>query len=455
MMRVTFSMDRFPLNFLPQFGFTRFPCMPDPAFAADRKPSGLISLFVVVSWGLSLMLLGGLTGCQKPAGPPPAAKIPEVIVAYPTREDVQEFEETTGRLVARESVEIRSRVSGYLEKAFFVDGANVQQGEPLFHIDARPYDAELARASASVAQSKARVDRLKRQEERARKLFGTKNTTQEELDLISADRSEAEAGLDALVATQTLAELNHEYTRINSPITGRISRRLIDPGNLIIADETPLVTVMSLNPIYAYFDIDERTILKVERLIREGKILSPRDTKYEVLFALADETEFTRTGIIDFLDNHLSTTTGTLRLRATVENENLLLSPGMFIRLHVPIGKPHPAIMVPEGALGSDQGQRFVYVVNQEDEVVYRRVQIGSLKEGRRVIEEGVAATDRVIVSGLQRVRAGAKVQPKLPGEAQGSVEPSKTAPPTTAPPVSAIPAGGKLTVGAKEPAKP
>lgn len=197
--------------------------------------------------------------------------------------------------------------------------------------------------------------------------------------------------------------MNRDFTQITSPITGRISRRMVDPGNLVKSDETPLVTVMSLNPIYAYFDIDERTILRVERLIREGKILSPRDSKYEVLFALADETEFERKGAIDFLDNHLSTTTGTLRLRTTVENESLLLSPGMFIRVHVPIGKPHSAILIPEEALGSDQGQRFVYLVNENDEVVYRRVRIGLLKKGRRVIEEGMAPTDRVIVSGLQR----------------------------------------------------
>ena len=364
---------------------------------------------------LAYLLMIGLTaGCQKgPAARPPAVP-PEVKVAFPTTEEVQEYEETTGRLVARESVEIRSRVTGYLDKAFFVDGSNVQEGQPLFQIDAREYEAELARATASVDQSKARLERLKRQEERARKLFGTKNTTQEELDLISADRSEAEAGLEALVAQQTLAQLNRDFTRINSPISGRISRRLVDPGNLVKADDTPLVTVMSLNPIYAYFDIDERTILRVERLIREGKILSPRDTKYHVLFALADETEFVRQGEIDFLDNHLSTTTGTLRLRATVENENLLLSPGMFIRLHVPIGKPHPAILVPEEALGSDQGQRYVYVVGDNDEVAYRRVRIGLLKEGRRVIEEGLALTDRVIVSGLQRARPGIKVQPKM-----------------------------------------
>jgi RND family efflux transporter MFP subunit len=397
------------------------------------------------SWGafalVSTTLLGTvfLGGCQKPSAPAVAPKPPEVRVAYPTTEEVQDFEETTGRLVARESVEIRSRVTGYLDKAFFVEGANVQEGEPLFQIDPREYEAELARATASVAQAKARLERLKRQEERARKLFQTKNTTQEELDQISADRSEAAAGVDALAAQQRLAELNLDFTRITSPISGRISRRMVDPGNLVKADDTPLVTVMSLNPIYAYFDIDERTILRVERLIREGKIVSPRDSKYEVQFALADETEFTRTGAIDFLDNHLSTTTGTLRLRATVENDNLLLSPGMFIRLHVPIGKPHPAILVPEEALGSDQGQRFVYLLNENDEVVYRRVKLGLLKQGRRVIEEGLATTDRVIVSGLQRARPGVKVQPKMVGETESNgaapPSPAPVSPPSSSPP--------------------
>ena len=395
-----------------------------------------------------VLAVGFAVGCQKAAPPPPPAKPPEVKVAFPTTEEVQEYEETTGRLVARESVEIRSRVTGYLEKTFFTDGANVQEGQALFQIDAREYEAELARATAAVAQSRARLERLKRQEDRARKLFLTKNTTQEELDLISADRSEAEAALDALIAQQDLAQLNRDFTRITSPITGRISRRLIDPGNLIKADDTPLVTVMSLNPIYAYFDIDERTILRVERLIREGKILSPRDSKYEVLFALADETEFDRKGSIDFLDNHLSTTTGTLRLRATVENDNLLLSPGMFIRLHVPIGKPHPAILIPEEALGSDQGQRFVYVLNESDEVVYRRVRIGLLKLGRRVIEEGVALTDRIVVSGLQRVRAGVKVQPKMQGDEDPKTE-KPTAPekPASSEPKTTIEA--KATAGA------
>ncbi len=365
---------------------------------------------------IGLLISVPLGGCQKPSAVLSPPKPPEVVIACPTTDEVLEFEETTGRLVAREAVEIRSRVSGYLDKAFFADGANVQEGQPLFQIDSRQYQAELARATANVEQSKARLERLKRDEERKRKLFEKKNTTQEDLDLSSADRAEAEAGLDALIALQEVARLDCEFTHISSPITGRISRRLIDPGNLIKADETPLVTVMSLNPIYAYFDIDERTILKFERLIREGKIKSPRDSKYEVQFSLADEEDFSRKGVIDFLDNHISSTTGTLRLRASVENDDLLLTPGMFIRLHVPIGTPHPALLIPEEALGSDQGQRFVYVLNEKDEATYRRVKIGLLKAGRRVIDEGLTVSDRVVVSGLQRVRVGKPVTPKIAG---------------------------------------
>ena len=380
-------------------------------------------LITTVLLGVGLAAVASVSGCQKAAATATAPKPPEVVVQTPIREDVLEYEETTGRLVAQKAVDIRSRVSGYLDKAFFADGAIVKQGEPLFQIDIRQYDFELAKATALVDQTKARLERLKRDEERKRKLFEKKNATQEELDLSAADRAETEAELESLIAARDLAKLNREYTHITSPIAGRISRRLVDPGNLIKADDTPLVTVMSLNPIFAYFDIDERSVLKMERLIREGKVESPRDSQYEVQFALADEEDYSRTGAIDFLDNHISPTTGTLRLRATVQNDDLLLAPGMFIRVHVPIGKPHPALLVPEEALGSDQGQRFLYVLNDKDEVVYRRVKIGLLKLGRRVIEEGVDANDRVIVSGLQRVRVGNKVHPKF----AESAEPAKT----------------------------
>ena len=387
---------------------------------------------------LGLCLLAGIwiVGCQKAVAKVEKPKPPEVIVESPTTDEVLEFEETTGRLVAKDAVEIRSRITGYLDKAFFADGAIVQKDQTLFQIDARQHEAELIRAKANVEQAEARVGRLKRDEERKRKLFSTKNITQEDLDLTSADRAEAVAGLESLTAARDLAKLNLDFTRITSPITGRISRRLVDPGNLIKADDTPLVTVMSLNPIYAYFDIDERTVLRIERLFREGKILSPRDSRYEVKFSLADEEDFSRRGAIDFLDNHISPTTGTLRLRATVVNEDLLLSPGMFIRVQVPIGEPHPALLVPEEALGSDQGQRFVYVLNEKNEVVYRRVKLGLLKAGRRVIEEGVESTDRVIVSGLQRVRVGKEVTPKV-REPVGNASSGEALPMSPAKPVT------------------
>ncbi len=388
--------------------------MPDPAAKVNPVFFALARFATVCLFVAGLSIVSVIGGCQKSVAMTSEAKPPEVIVEHPLTDDVLEYEETTGRLVAKESVEVRSRVSGYLDKAFFSDGANVQEGQPLFQIDARPYEVEYLRATANVDQSKARLQRLKRDEERKRKLYLSKNTTQEDLDLTAADRAEAEAGLESLVAMKDLAKLNREFTHITSPITGRISRRLVDPGNLIKADDTPLVTVMSLNPIYAYFDIDERTVLRLERLVRDGKVKSPRDAIYEVKFSLADEEDYSRKGAIDFLDNHISPTTGTLRLRATVENDDLLLSPGMFIRVQVPIGKPHPALLVPEEALGSDQGQRYIYVLNENDEVVYRRVRIGLLKAGKRVIEEGLEPADRVIVSGLQRVRVGKKVQPKL-----------------------------------------
>ena len=389
------------------------------------RQRGIAQTFLLLGCCTSL----ALHGCQKVAPPPVAPKPAEVVIQHPTLEDVLDFEETTGRLVAREAVDIRSRVSGYLDKVFFADGTNVQEGQPLFQIDARPYEAELVHATANVEQSKARLSRLKRDEDRKRKLFSTKNATQEDLDLAAADLAEGQAGLEALIATRDVAKLNREFTLIASPISGRISRRQVDPGNLVKADDTVLVSVMSLNPIYAYFDIDERTLLRVERLIREGKIKSPRDAVYEVQFSLADEDDFARKGKIDFLDNHISPTTGTLRLRATVENDDLLLSPGMFIRLHVPIGKPHPALLIPEEALGSDQGQRYVYVLNDKDEVVYRRVRIGMLTEGRRVIEDGVTEIDRVIVSGLQRARVGAKVSPRFAEGKPPETNPADTKP--------------------------
>ena len=219
-------------------------------------------------------------------------------------------------------------------------------------------------------------------------------------------------------ADRDLAALNLDFTRVTAPIGGRLSRRMVDPGNLVKADETALTSIVSLDPMFVYFDVDERTVLRIRRLIREGKIKSRTETELPVQVALADEDGFPRTGFINFSDNKVDPNTGTLRVRGVVENPKPhVLSPGMFLRVRLPIGKPYQALMIAERALGTDQGRKFLYVVNGDDEVEQRPVKVGQLNdEGMRVIEQGLQPGERVIVNGIQRVRAGKKVKPKPTG---------------------------------------
>jgi RND family efflux transporter MFP subunit len=237
--------------------------------------------------------------------------------------------------------------------------------------------------------------------------------TQEEIDRISGDRAEARAAVAVATQQRELARQNVEFTKIRAPFAGRIGRRMIDPSNLVKANDTILATLVSLDPIYVNFDIDERTLLRLRRLVREGKIVSARTEPTTVHIGTADEEGYSLAGVIDFIDNRVEAGTGTLRVRARADNPKALLSPGMFVRIRLPVGKPKPCLLVPEEALGSDQGQRYVFVVNDKDEVVYRPVKLGPQVDRLRVIETGVQPDDRVIVSGLQRVRAGVKVVPK------------------------------------------
>lgn len=369
------------------------------------------------------------------------------MISTPIEETVTEFEEVTGRTWALNTIEIRSRVSGYLDKVYFKEGGEVKSGDLLFEIDPRPFRAELDKATAAVKQAEAHLERLVRQEERMKKLLPTKAITMDEFEAITYERAEADATLSAAKAAEEIAQLNLGYTRVTSKITGTIGRRLVDPGNLVKADETPLASIVSLNPIYAYFDLDERTVLRLRRLIQQGSVKSPLDVELPVQVAVADDPNYSMTGIINFIDNQLDGSTGTLRGRALVHNHDGLLSPGLFVRLRVPIGDPHKAMLVREEALGSDQGQRFVYIVEKvknkdtgvmEDVVAYRRVEIGMLIGGRRVIANGLKPEDRVIVTGLQRVRPGVKVQPKTVDK-DGNVIEDKTS-------VAAAPAEPKPT---------
>lgn len=365
-------------------------------------------------FGLGLVLTL-VIGCQKidaktAATPPPP---PEVLIGTPIRKEVVEIEELSGRLMSMESVELRARVSGYLKDVLFKDGSDVVQGQPLFQIDARSFEADAAKSRAKVQQMEARLERLRKQELREKKLIDSKNSTQEQYELVRAERAETEAEVAAAVAELKLAELDVEYSRVVAPIAGRISRHLVDEGNLVRANETVLANLVTLDPLHAYFDIDERTVLKLRRLIAEGRLPSEQDLQFPVEIGLADEATYNYRGTINFVDNQLSMSTGTLRLRAVVQNPERFLSPGMYIRLRVPLGAPRAALLVREESLGSDQGQRFVYVVNANDEIEYRRVKIGMLDAGYRVIEEGLNENDRIVITGLQRVRPKSKVTPK------------------------------------------
>jgi len=349
-------------------------------------------------------------GCQKAAPPAVAAKPAEVLFEQPQSQVVTEFEEFTGRTSAVHNVEVRARVSGILEKVLFTDGDTVAAGTPLFEIDDRQFRANAARARAVVDQTKARLDKLSLQEDRAETLLERKAIPEEQFEQIRYDRVEAQASLAVAEADLQLAELNLSYARVAAPISGRISRRLVDPGNLIRADETPMTTIVSTNPMHAYFDFDERTVLRLRRLVSAGSIATSESVRLPVQVALADDDDFSLSGAIDFTDNHVDPHTGTLRVRAVIDNTQGLLSAGLFVRVRVPIGNPHPALLIPEIALGTDQGERFVYVVNDKNEIAYRRVQVGWLTDGKRVIEDGLTTSDRVVVNGLQRVRAGTPV---------------------------------------------
>jgi RND family efflux transporter MFP subunit len=368
---------------------------------------------------LPLLLAGCVlgAGCQRaaPPAPPPAPKPPEVTVSLPTYEEITDHEDFTGQTDAVRSIEIRARVTGYLKTVHFQHGAEVEAGAPLFEIDPPYYQAEVDRADGNVAQAEAHLSRLKLDFERADKLRPSGVITKEQHDLITGDLAEAEAALKTAKAALRIARVNLGYCEIKAPVTGRLSRTFIDPGNLVIGDETILTRIVTQDPMYVYFDVDERTVLRIRRLVLQGSASSAQAANVPVLMGLADEQQkYPRQGTLNFEDNRLDPSTGTLRIRGVFSNHDRLLSPGLFVRIRVPIGKPYRALLVPEPALGADQGQKFLYVVDGKDEVSYRRVEVGRLYGQLRVITDGIAPGERVVVSGLQRVRPGIKVDPKL-----------------------------------------
>jgi RND family efflux transporter MFP subunit len=352
-------------------------------------------------------------GCER-AQPRLAAEKPAVVVVgRPVTDYVSDYEDFTGHTEAVFSVNITARVSGYLDKVHFKDGDEVNQGDLLFEIDPRPYKAEYDRTESTLAQSQAHLKRLDADYRRVSKLFSSGAAGREELDLVTGNRAEAESAVGVAQAAFDLAKLSLEFTKVKAPIAGRLSRRMVDPGNLVTADTTMLTSIKSLDPLYVYFDVDERTLLRLRRLVAEKKIPSRAEAEIPVLVGLSDEAAFPHKGLINFSDNTVDQGTGTLRVRASIANPKpRVLSPGMFTRVRLPVGAPRRSVLVAEKAIGTDQGQKYLYVVNDKNVVMRKNIKVGKLDGGLREIEDGLAAGQRVVVEGLQRVRPGAKVDP-------------------------------------------
>ncbi|MBI3839575.1 MAG: efflux RND transporter periplasmic adaptor subunit [Planctomycetia bacterium] len=377
--------------------------------------------FLQRSWPFVLLLAGAaLVGCdqlrQQAPAPPKSPEVPEVYVDLPITGEITDYEDFTGRTVAVKTIDIRARVTGYLEKINFKEqeGGDVEEGTVLFEIDPRPYEAEVLRTKANLLQAEAHLKRLNLDYRRMEKLVGDKTVSREQFDLVAGDRAEAQATVESAKANLDLDKLNLSFTKVLAPISGRVSRTQLDPGNLVRADETILTTIVATDPVYAYFEVDERTMLRIRHYTEEGRIKSQSDRGVPVKMGLADEQGYPHQGVVNFVDNRLDPSTGTLQVRGIFKNSDRMLSPGLFVRVRLPIGEPYRAVLVSEQALGTDQGQKFVYVVDNDNKAQYRRVQVGKLQQGRRVILKGLSEGERVVVSGLQRVRPGAAVQPKV-----------------------------------------
>ncbi len=363
----------------------------------------------------ALIVAALLTACGKKA-PQPVAPPALVHVQSPLARETVEWDEYTGRLEAVDSVELRARVSGYLNRIAFKEGSLVQKGDLLFEIDPRPYQAAFDLATAEHERALAQAELAKNDFERAQRLITTKVISDEDFDTKAKFYVSAQAGARSAKAAADSAKLNLDFTRIHAPISGRIGRALVTQGNLVAggaAGSTVLTTLVSLDPLYCYADADERSILKYIKLSQEGKRESARDVQIPVEMALAGDHGFPHKGVVDFLDNRVDPNTGTMRARGVFPNPDQTLSPGFFARVRVAGSGKYHALLIPDRAISSDQATKYVFVVNTGNQVEVRPVRLGPIVDDLRVITEGLKVEDRVIVDGLLRVRPGVVVNPQ------------------------------------------
>jgi multidrug efflux system membrane fusion protein len=373
--------------------------------------------------GQALLLVGLLllSACAPP--PPRVVELPPVTVTVstPIQSKVSDFAVFTGRTEGSSDVDIRARVSGYLDAIKFSPGKDVKKGDLLFVIDKRPYQLALDQAVGNLEQLKAKQARLNADLDRAGRLRATRAMSQEEYDKILSDRNETQASIVASEALVKRAKLDMEFTEVRSPIDGWISRERISVGNLVQADQTILTNIVCYDPIYVNFDVDERTVLRVLELKRQGRFRSGSDENDRVPVSVSrlNDIGFPYIGYINFTDNRIDPATGTMRLRAEIANPRLpnntiAFTAGMFVRVRVAVSDPHEELLVSELALVADQGVRYLYVVDDNNQVQRRDVTLGMQYGSLRVITKGLKPTDRVITDNLQRIRPGSKVDPKL-----------------------------------------
>src|SRR5690242_2292341 len=354
---------------------------------------------------------------QPQAGPPP----PAVTVAKPVQQQVTDYDEYVGRFTAVDSVEVRARVSGYLEALHFKDGQLVKQGDLLFTIDKRPFQNTLDQARANLVQAQSNLAYTEADYTRGQQLVKDKTITDQTFEQRAQAFRNAKASVTNNEAAVRQAELDLDFTELRAPVNGRIGDRRVSPGNLVTGgtsgNTTLLATIVSTDPIYFEFTFDEASYLRYERLAKTGQDIASRNASVKIALKLIDESDFDHEGRMDFVDNVIDRATGTIRGRAEFANPNEVFTPGMFARVRVPASPPYEGLLVPDAAIGTEQARRFVMVIDDQNTAHPKYVTLGQLtSDNLRVIKDGIGPDDRVVVSGLMQARPGAKVQPQEEG---------------------------------------
>jgi len=388
--------------------------------AAARQP-----IFRTVLPAVLAVCAVALGGCDRPpaatAAPPP----PPVTVAHPLQKNITEWDEYTGRFQAVETVEVRARVSGFIDKVQVNEGQLVKEGDLLFVIDQRPFQLAVEQAAADLARAHAKLEIATLDVQRASPLVESQTLTGREFDTRKSTQRDAAGQVASAEAALKTAQLNLEWTEVRAPISGRISDRRVDAGNLITGGAngaTLLTVIVSIDPIHFVFDGSEADFIRYLRLARAGARPSSRDAQNPVSVRLADETEFVHQGRMDFVDNAINPKTGTIRGRAVFDNKDGFLTPGFFGRMRL-FGGTHDALLVPDAAIASDQSRKIVFTVADDGTVGVKLVELGPIVDGLRVIRSGLAASDRIVIDGLARARPGQKVRPE-DGEIKAAAAP-------------------------------